>query len=316
MPESFPEMAEINRPVVSAPMAAAAGGELAAAVSSAGGLGLIGGGYGDRAWLQEQFRLAGGARVGCGFITWSLARQPELLDVALERDPVAVMLSFGDPAEFASRVLEAGALLLCQVQNCEQAERALDAGASAVVAQGCEAGGHGREPRTTFTLVPEIADLVEQRGSTAAVLAAGGIADGRGLAAARALGASAAVVGSRFYAAREALSTEPARQRIQLATGDDTCRTRIYDLVRGHDWPGGEAMSVLRNDFTDRWCGAERDLAEQLPEQTEHYRDAVARADYDTANVTTGQATGLIGSTRPAGELVAEMAAQADSLLR
>lgn len=316
MPGSFPEMAGIARPVVSAPMAAVAGGELAAAVSDAGGLGMIGGGYGDPAWLREQFRLARGARVACGFITWSLARQPELLNVALEHHPVAVLLSFGDPAEFADRVLDSGALLLCQVQTREQAENALDAGASAVVAQGCEAGGHGREPRTTFTLVPEIADLVEQRGSTAAVLAAGGIADGRGLAAARALGASAAVVGSLFYTAREALSTEPARRRIEHATGDDTCRTHVYDLVRGHDWPDGETMNVLRNDFTGHWHGAEHQLVEQLPEQTEHYRNALARADYNTANVTIGQAAGLIGRARPAGELVAEMTGQAETLVR
>lgn len=95
---AFSQMFGIDYPIVSAPMDLIAGGELAAAVSGAGGLGLIGGGYGDRDWLARQFDLAAGAPVGCGFITWSLARQPQLLDLALQYEPVAVMLSFGDPA--------------------------------------------------------------------------------------------------------------------------------------------------------------------------------------------------------------------------
>ena len=89
----------IEHPIVSAPMAQISGGKLAAAVSSGGGLGLIGGGYGDSAWLQREFSLAGGARVGCGFITWSLARAPELLDETLERQPATVML----PSAICSR---------------------------------------------------------------------------------------------------------------------------------------------------------------------------------------------------------------------
>ncbi|HET9875426.1 MAG TPA: nitronate monooxygenase, partial [Mycobacterium sp.] len=155
-------------------MAAVAGGRLAAAVSAAGGLGLVGGGYGDEAWLRREFELADGARVGCGFITWSLAGCPELLDLALAYQPVAVMLSFGDPAPFAETVRSSGARLICQVQDLGQADRALRAGADVLVAQGSEAGGHGYGPRTTMTLVPEIVDLVAARGTGTPVLAAGG----------------------------------------------------------------------------------------------------------------------------------------------
>ena len=119
------------------------GGRLAAAVTSAGGLGLIGGGYGDAEWLQREFDQAEGARVGCGFITWSLARNPELLDEALARQPATIMLSFGDLQPFADRIHAAGVPLTAQVQTLDQARQALDAGADIIVAQGGEAGGHG-----------------------------------------------------------------------------------------------------------------------------------------------------------------------------
>src|SRR5436190_10967293 len=95
------ERLAIEHPIISAPMGFVAGGRLAAAVSNAGGLGLIGGGYGDGHWLDREFAAAGNLRVGCGFITWSLAERPELLDQVLARSPAALMLSFGSPAPFA-----------------------------------------------------------------------------------------------------------------------------------------------------------------------------------------------------------------------
>ncbi|MFN3623059.1 MAG: nitronate monooxygenase [Hyphomicrobium sp.] len=162
----------LRHPIISAPMAFAAGGKLASAVSSAGGLGLIGGGYGDAQWLEIELQNAGNAAVGCGFITWSLKKQPHLLDLALAHDPRAVFLSFGDPEPFAARVKDHGAMLICQVQTRRDAERAIDCGADIVVAQGAEAGGHG-ELRATLTLVPEVADLVAAK-APATLLCAGG----------------------------------------------------------------------------------------------------------------------------------------------
>lgn len=292
-----------------------AGGELAAAVGRAGGLGMIGGGYGDATWLKREFARAEGAPVGCGFITWSLRRQPELLDIALSHRPVAVMLSFGDPSLFAGTVKASGAPLLCQIQDVEQARRALDAGADVLVAQGSEAGGHGFGARTTLTLVPEIVDLVAASGAHVPVLAAGGIGDGRGLAAALMLGASGVLAGTRFYAAAEALSTTEARQRLVSATGDGTCRTTVYDLVRGYDWPAGHTMSVLANEFTARWHGAEADLRDHLDDVAPEFRQAVAARDYDTANVTVGQAAGVISAVVSAADIVTSMAEQAESAL-
>ncbi|WP_278248615.1 NAD(P)H-dependent flavin oxidoreductase [Mycobacterium decipiens] len=304
----------IDYPIVSAPMDVIAGGELAAAVSRAGGLGLIGGGYGDRDWLAQQFDLAAGTPVGCGFITWSLARQPQLLDLALQREPVAVMLSFGDPAAFADRIKSAGARLVCQIQDRAQAERALQVGADVLVAQGSEAGGHGCGPRSTLTLVPEIVDLVTARGADTPVVAAGGIADGRGLAAALMLEAAGVLVGTRFYATIEALSTPQARDRLVAATGDDMCRTTIYDQLRGYPWPDGHTMSVLRNALTERFEGTELDLRHDDDTITK-YRQAVTAHDYTIANVTAGQAAGLVDAVVSAAAVVTGMAQQAATAL-
>jgi nitronate monooxygenase len=168
-------------------MAFAGGGALAAAVSRTGGLGLIGGGYGDPGWLGEQFDVAGDARVGVGFITWSLRKSPSLLTDILKRRPAAVMLSFGDPRPFIDEIRAAGATLICQCQDMEHVAAALDVGADVVVAQGAEAGGHGAL-RGTLTLVPEAADFIAVQASDTLLLAAGGIGDGRGLAAALVLG--------------------------------------------------------------------------------------------------------------------------------
>ncbi|MGA9315428.1 MAG: nitronate monooxygenase, partial [Solirubrobacteraceae bacterium] len=107
----------IEHPILGAPMAFAAGGRLAAAVTEAGGLGLIGGGYGNAEWVEREFAAAGNTRVGCGFITWSLARQPELLDRVLSHAPAALMLTFGDPAPFGPAIRRAGSVLICQVQT-------------------------------------------------------------------------------------------------------------------------------------------------------------------------------------------------------
>jgi nitronate monooxygenase len=170
------ERLNITHPVLLAPMGSVSGGRLAGAVSEAGGLGLIGGGYGDKEWLEREFAAAGNRRVGCGFITWSLAKQPGLLEVALAHRPAVLMLSFGDPRPFAKRIQAEGVVLMCQVQSRDHTLQALDARAEVIVAQGTEAGGHGGS-RATLPLVPAIVDLVARRAPEVVVVAAGGIAE-------------------------------------------------------------------------------------------------------------------------------------------
>ena len=126
----------IEHPILLAPMDLISGGKLAAAVTHAGGLGLLGGGYGDGDWIEREWTRAGNARIGCGFITWSLAKHRELLDGVLAHQPAAVMLSFGDPRPFAPAIHSAGAKVICQVQTVAQAEAAREAKADVIVAQG------------------------------------------------------------------------------------------------------------------------------------------------------------------------------------
>ncbi len=306
----------IEHPIVSAPMAQISGGKLAAAVSSGGGLGLIGGGYGDSAWLRREFGLAGGARVGCGFITWSLARSPELLDETLERRPTAVMLSFGDLQPFAERVHAAGLPVIAQAQTLEQARWALDAGAEIVVAQGGEAGGHGMTARSTFTLVPDVVDLAADRAPGTLVLAAGGVADGRGLAAALMLGADGVVVGTRFWASAEALVSPRAHERALGASGDSTYRTRVYDHVRRLDWPPEYNARALSNPFVDRWHDNEAELLASLPEAVNTFEAAVAAEDFGAAAILIGESIGLVDTVRPAADIVADVASQAERVIK
>src|SRR3954470_8038554 len=288
----------IEHPVISAPMAFAAGGKLAAAVTGAGGLGLIGGGYGDAEWLEREFAAAGNVRVGCGFITWSLAQKTELLDVALDHRPVAVMLSFGDPSPFAAKIKGAGARLICQVQSLAQAKAAASAGADILVAQGTEAGGHGAA-RSTLTLVPEIVDSLPE----VPVVAAGGIADGRGLAAVMMLGAEGALMGTRFYASQEAQGHPEAKRRIVEASGDDTLRSIVFDISRRNVWPSPYTGRVIRNEHAKRWFGRELELMQQS-EEAQHYSEARERGDFNIAAVIAGEAAGLIHEVLPAGEIV------------
>jgi nitronate monooxygenase len=306
----------ITHPVISAPMDVIAGGKLAAAVSGAGGLGLLGGGYSDdEDWFEREFAAAGNQPVGCGFITWSLRLRPELLDMAIARKPKAIFLSFDDPEPFASRVRSAGVALFCQLQTRADAERAIDCGADVIVAQGTEGGGHGGS-RATFTLVPEIADLIAKRAPQTLLCAAGGIADGRGLAAALMLGADGVVVGTRFWASQEALVHPNLHAAALAASGDDTVRQSVLDIVRGRPWPMRYTGRVLANDLVREWLGREADLRAARDEQVARYREAAKTGDARIAATIVGEAVGLIQAIEPAAAIVERIVSEAETLLK
>jgi len=300
----------VRYPIVSAPMAFAGGGALAAAVTRAGGLGLIGGGYGDPAWLEGQFDAAGDQRVGVGFITWSLRKSPSLLTDVLKHRPAAVMLSFGDPRPFVDAIRGAGAIMICQCQNMEHVEDAVDVGADVVVAQGAEAGGHGAL-RGTLSFVPEVADFLAKHSPDTLLLAAGGIADGRCLAAALMLGADGVLVGTRLWASKEALVKEPHHNAILESNGDGTLRTRVADIARQIPWPRGFTARIRRNAFTDRWHGREGELEANIAIEGPRYRKAFAEGDPDHTAVWFGEAAGLIHAIEPAAVIVERMVAEA-----
>ncbi|MBC2638287.1 MULTISPECIES: nitronate monooxygenase family protein [unclassified Rhodococcus (in: high G+C Gram-positive bacteria)] len=305
----------IEHPVVLAPMDYVSDRRLATAVAEAGGLGLIGGGYGDETWLQDQFDHVMADAVGCGFITWSMAQQPQLLQKTIGYRPAAVFLSFGDPAPHAPAIRAAGIPLICQVHNLAQARRAIEVGASVIAAQGGEAGGHGTGTRSTFTLVPEIADYLQRESPEVMLLAAGGIGDGRGLAAALALGADGALVGTRFWAAEEAAIPRAAQHRALRAGGDDTIRQSAFDIVREKPWPTRYSGRVLHNGFIRRWHGDEPGLRNALREMQEQFLTAVKAENYDVANLIIGEVIGQIDRVETVASIMDDMVGTAAAIL-
>jgi nitronate monooxygenase len=210
---------------------------------------------------------AGNARAGVGFILWALERNLSALEVALDARPAAVMLSFGDPTSFTGQIKDAGCKTICQVQTLAQAKEAAASGADVIIAQGRDAGGHSGMTRGTMGLVPAVVDAV----APIPVVAAGGIADGRGLAAALALGAAGVSMGTRFTATRESLWDQAMKAATLAAGGDQTEQTRVFDVVRGAPWPTRYPGRALRNAFSARWHGDEEALAADRKTQESAY---------------------------------------------
>ena len=300
-------------------MALICGGCLAAAVSDAGGLGILGGGYagalGGEPDLERELTLVVGRKFGVGFISWALDRAPQALEEALKHSPYCVFLSFGEPKTHAKKIHDAKAKLICQVQTLRHVEQALDAGADAIVAQGTEAGGHGAS-RSTLPLVLEVADYLAKHAPKTLLLAAGGIADGRGLAAALMLGADGVLVGTRFWASAEALTPQAMIDRAASATGDDTVRTKAIDALRGVPWPEGFSFRVLKNKFTDEWAHREAEAAAARGSLANAYADARKRQDLDMYLTVVGEATGLLHDRPSAASIIESMVTQAESLLK
>jgi nitronate monooxygenase len=303
----------ITHPIALAPMGGSAGGALAAAVSNGGGLGLLGSGNGDREWLARELPLVAegtGEPWGVGFQSWAI--DPGVVEYALRREPRAVMLSFGDPRPFAELVRESGAVLIIQVTDLAEARQAVAVGADVIIAQGTEAGGHGaRRGWSTLAFVPAVVDLA----GPVPVLAAGGIADGRGVAAALALGAAGALVGTRFLATAEALADPEAKKAIVDGDGEETERSSVLDIARGSRWPLEYTGRTLGHPFLDRWRDAEAELAAYPDDVRRVYREAIARDEIPAEPVWASQAIGLIRDLPPAAELVGVLAAQAEEAL-
>lgn len=301
----------ISAPVLLAPMAGVSGGKMAAAVTNAGGLGFIGGGYCDRDWLAKEMKEAGNTRVGVGFITWALERDPDVLNIVIDQQPKAVFLSFGEIGRFVAAVKRAKLPLIAQVQSVEQARIAVSEGADVIVAQGTEAGGHGSH-RATMPLVPAVVDAVGQ----IPVVAAGGIADGRGLAAALMLGASGVLCGTAFVAADESLVHPNVKKAAVAGSGDDTVRGSLFDLARGIDWPAQWTIRTLTNEFSRKWGNDVDGLKRNLKQEQARYASARDAGDVSTSAVIVGEAIDLVRKQQPAAAILNAMVAQAEGLLK
>jgi nitronate monooxygenase len=285
-------------------MGGRAGGELAGAVSKAGGLGMLGAArYTTPQWIAEEAAKARemGGIFCIGLMTWALDDDDTLLGAGLEQQPAFVTLSFGDPAPYVPRVHAAGARVGCQVNTLEDAQEAERAGADVIIAQGAEAGGHTGRVGTLVLLQQILAE------TSLPVLAAGGIASGRGLAAVLAAGAEGALIGTALLASPEAFGPDYAVDKLIEARANDTVYTNVFDQARHQPWPDRWHGRALANDFTRRWHGAGAGS------------DEIAAA-YDPADpavglVYAGEAAGLVRERRAAGQVVAQIAREAEELL-
>lgn len=301
----------LRLPVVNAPMGGVAGGRLAAAVTAGGGLGMIGmGSSGSAPALRRELGILGRVTpFGVGLVDWVVRRDPALLDAALDAQPTMVAVSFGADWTWVRRAHQAGVLAAVQVADSDEARRAEDAGVDVLVARGAEGGGHGDPRIGTLPLLDAVLDKV-----SAPVLAAGGIASPRSLAAVLAAGASGAWLGTCLTVCTEALTSKASRRAVLEAREGDTVTTRAFDVGLGYAWPRRFPERVLRNDFTERWDGREDDLVAD-----DSARAALAAAvtddDRRVAPVDAGQGVELVSRSRPVGEVLDEMCSGAARLL-
>ena len=304
----------IDHPIMSAPMSGSATAALAAAVSEAGGFGIIGSGNNpDAGWIKDQIQTAReltSRPFGVGFIS-SAPGLGQAMRTALDEKVAAVCHSFTDPTPFISDAQEAGVLVIAQVQDMKDARAAVDAGADVITAQGNEAGGHtGYLGTISFLLaVLDIAGDIP-------VVSAGGIVDGRGMAGALLMGAEAVWIGTRFVATPEWVGDQWVKDRVVEAGIDDTVLTRVYDLATNAPFPENVGDRVLKNDFTDLWHGRNAEVIARRSELQEEIVTGAAAGDARIAPVRAGNAAGFIGGIEPAGEIVRRIAAEAEEILR
>jgi nitronate monooxygenase len=302
----------IRLPIVNAPMTPAAGGELARAVAMAGGFGMLG-------FDEDEPTDAIGKQVdllrcnddpsfGIGMAAWVLDARPNLLDVAIAARPKLISISFGDPGPYVEKIHAAGILVAAQVQSRTWARTALDAGVDILTAQGTEAGGHTGNVGT----LPLLQIVLEM--TTQPVLAAGGIATGRGIAAVLAAGAAGAWIGTPFLVARESRAPVQAQERIIASDETQTIKTHVYDRLQGKPWPDEFAGRALRNPFAERWDGREDDLM-LSPEAVEEFKRAKTARDYTRAHIYAGQSIGMVDHIAGAAEILENLAAEAAARL-
>lgn len=304
----------IEHPIISAPMAGSSDAALAAAVSAAGGLGMIGASMESPAWLSEQIanvRRQTDRPFGVGFVT-SSPDTATLMEVALEHRVPVISHAFADASDYIRAAREVGLLTMVQVQSVAQARAAAEAGADVIAAQGMEAGGHTGMVSAVLPLVPAVIDVV----GDIPVVAAGGIADGRGLAAVLMLGAEGAWMGTRFVASVESTTQAWGKQQIVRHGADDFVFTRVYDIVRGAPFPEDIGERILRNDFTAEWHGREDEVAERKEELRQRLDAASKAGDTSLARVLAGNSAGLVQSIEPAADIVRRIVAEAAALLR
>ncbi len=310
----FTKLFDLQYPIMSAPMSGHSGGTLAAAISKAGGLGSFGG-TDQRGpdWVREQIsaiREETDRPFAVGYITPFMPMLEANFHAALEAKVPALIFSFSDPQPWLSMARDAGAITICQVQSMELAEQAMSAGTDMLIAQGNEAGGHCG----SASMLPLLVRIAE-RYPDVPLLAAGGIASGRALAAVMAAGADGANVGTAFLATPEATEVPDVyKERVIASDGEDTIFTRVYDLIEGLPWPETIGARVYKNELVREWHGRDAEIVEQRDELRER-TSAAYRNDPEFAAVYMGEAAGDVHAIRPAAEVLTDICEDAEKLL-
>ena len=300
------QLLSIELPIVQAGMSSYTTPELVAAVSNAGGLGVIGGLSRGPGELREEIRKVRELTSRPFGVNQVISQMDtDALDVTLELRVPILSLAWGRAGELVRRAHEAGMKVIHQVNTPEEAGQAASDGADVIVAQGTEGGGHVGG-MSTLPLVPQVVDVV----NGVPVLAAGGIADGRGLAAALMLGAQGVLIGTRFLATPEANGRGHSKDVILNALGSQTVASKFFDDVLGLRWPGALVRSI-RNPLLDRWAQRQQDWALAADQIRPSLEAAIAAGDF----VLAGESAGMIHDIVPAGELVLRIAREAEDLL-
>jgi nitronate monooxygenase len=329
-------------PLVSAPMAGAAGGALAAAACQAGALGFIAVGHGrDTAALREQIALFRAtapptAPLALGFIGYSSCAPDGgvLAEILAEHTPAVVQFFAPAVVDGGSNIRAskaAGALVLAQVGSVAEAREAIGVGVDGIIAQGREAGGHGLRSELGSGTLPLAAAVVNEAAHSPGkpvVLAAGGITDGRGLAAALALGCDGAILGTRLWASREAMGDGKLKAQLVAATCDDVIRTRVFDTLQNATsptpWPEPfDSVGALKNDTTAHWHSDLEGLDAAVTLAIDGKSDVLslfsasqAAADVSVCTVLAGEGVGLVGAVEGAEDIVRRVEAEAVSTVR
>ena len=311
------DLLEIEHPIIQAGMGPfGSGAELAAAVSNAGALGSLGGTARSVEELRTQLGMLRERTERPYVVNFTqpwLQQSPQSFDIALDARPAAISLALGDPGEFVERAHEARILFIQQVHTVEQARQVAARGVDVIIAQGTEAGGFtGRVAGSV--LVRQVVDAV----SPIPVIAAGGIADGRGLAAALVLGAQGVNVGTRFLASAEASVSDAWKQAIVNARSEDAVKVDVWDDI--FPKPGGGAFDVvpraLRTAYIDEWQVRRADARRDAERLQSEVGSGVMQGRMEQFVPFAGQSAGLVGDIRPAAEIIGALVREAEEALR
>ncbi len=300
----------IATPIVQAGMSSFTSPELVAAVSNAGGLGILGALLRPVAKLRDdlaRIRALTDRPFGVNHVLAHL--DPEALEITLQSRVPVISTAWGDPSPIVARARAAGVRVLHQVATAAEASRAAAAGVDVIVAQGTDGGGHVGFVGT-LPLVPAAVDAA--RGVP--ILAAGGIADGRGLAAALALGADGVLMGTRFLATTEAPIPEGWKRTIVDSPESDTVRSDVFDRVVEMEWPGAEVRAI-RNLFLTEWSGRAGDAAARAAELAPRLMQSFSAGDMEQFPPMAGQGCGIVGDVVPAADVVRRVDAEARAVL-